>query len=147
MCDENRFYYCPKCDTVIEMIRDGGCPLSCCGEKMENLIPKSAADEKHTPILRVHKKYATPEECCSTPDTCSCAPGECAQYCVEVGETHHPMDDDHAIRWVYLQTTAGGQRKCLSPGAKPSVCFALTDERPTAVYAYCDRHGLYVTKL
>ena len=146
MC-ENRFYHCAACGTVIGMIHDGGCPISCCGTEMEHLIPKTVTDAKHSPVLRVHKKYATPEECCTTPDTCTCAPGECEQYCVEVGETHHPMEDDHAIRWVYLQTTVGGQRKCLSPGGKPSVCFALTDEKPTAVYAYCDKHGLYMTEL
>ena len=147
MC-ENRFYHCPACGTVIGMIHDGGCPLSCCGTEMEHLIPNTETDAKHTPLIRVHKKHASPEECCRTPDTepC-CTDAACEQYCVEVGQTHHPMEDDHAIRWIYLQTNVGGHRKCLSPGGKPSACFALTEEKPTAVYAYCDKHGLYMTEL
>ncbi len=147
MC-ENRFYRCGKCGTTVGMIHDGGKQLSCCGQNMEHLIPNAdTADAKHTPLIRIHKKLSTPEECFTTPDTCTCAPGECAQYCVDVGAEEHPMMDDHAIRWVYLQTNIGGHRKCLSPGGTPSVCFALTEEKPTAVYAYCDKHGLYMTEL
>ena len=148
MCD-NRFYRCGTCGTVIDMIYDGGRPLSCCGQKMTHLLPNTedGSPEKHAPVLRVRRKFDTPEECCSKPDTCFCAPGECEQLCVEVGAAAHPMEDDHAIRWVYLQTTVGSQRKCLSPGGKPSACFALTEEKPTAVYAYCDKHGLYRTEL
>ena len=130
MC-ENRFYRCGKCGTTVGMIHDGGKLLSCCGEKMEHLIPNAnAADPKHTPLVRIHKKQNTPEECCTTPDTepC-CTDGSCAVYCVDVGAEEHPMMDGHAIRWIYLQTNVGGHRKCLSPGGKPSACFALTDRR------------------
>ena len=152
MCD-NRFYRCAACGTTVGMIHDGGHPLSCCGREMEHLLPNTTDStsagwpEKHLPVLRVHKKFSSAEECCGTPDTAVCAPGGCEVYTVDVGETHHPMDDDHAIRWIYLQTTVGGQRKCLSPGAVPHAAFALTEEKPTAVYAYCDKHGLYMTKL
>ena len=147
MC-KNRFYRCSRCETVIGMIHDGGHPLSCCGVEMEHLVPnKDTADKKHTPLVRIHKKHATPEECCSTPDTCSCAPGECDVYCVDVGAEEHPMMDGHLIRWIYLQTNIGGHRKCLAAGEKPSACFALTDEKPIAVYAYCDKHGLYMTEV
>lgn len=147
MC-ENRFYYCPGCGTTVGMIRDGGHPLYCCGKEMEHLLPNTdAADKKHSPLVRVHKKYSTQEECCRTPDTRQCTDGCCDQYCIEVGAEAHPMTDTHAIRWVYLQTNVGGHRKCLIPGEKPSVCFALTDERPIAVYAYCDKHGLYMTEM
>ena len=30
---------------------------------------------------------------------------------------------------------------------RTNVTFALTEEKPTAVYAYCDKHGLYMTEL
>ena len=149
MCDENRFYHCSTCGTVIGMIHDGGCPISCCGTEMEHLLPnKDTKDPKHTPLVRIHKKHASAEDCCKTPDTepC-CSDGTYTLYCVDVGETLHPMEDAHAIRWIYLQTNAGGHRKCLCPGGKPSVCFALTQEKPVAVYAYCDKHGLYMTEL
>ena len=53
------------------------------------------------------------------------------------------MEEEHHIVWVYLQTDRGGQRKCLEVGKAPIVSFALTDEKPIAVYAYCNIHGLW----
>ena len=67
---------------------------------------------------------------------------------VSVGSIPHPMTEDHSIHWVYLQTTKGGQRKCLKPGDTPSVTFSLTGgERPVAVFAYCNLHGLWKAEL
>ena len=54
------------------------------------------------------------------------------------------MVEEYYIPWVYLQTTVGGQRKNLVPGVAPAVSFALTeDEKPVAVYAYCNIRGLW----
>ena len=47
---------------------------------------------------------------------------------------------------VFVSDTAadrGGQRKCLTAGSDPTVCFALKDEIPVAVYAYCNLHSLW----
>ena len=63
---------------------------------------------------------------------------------VAVGSVAHPMIEAHYISWIYLQTTVGGQRKNLVPGAAPEVTFALAEgETPVAVYAYCNLHGLW----
>ena len=62
---------------------------------------------------------------------------------VSVGSIAHPMAEEHSILWVYLQTDKGGQRKELNPGVAPSVSFILCDEKPIAVYAYCNLHGLW----
>jgi len=62
---------------------------------------------------------------------------------VEVGSVEHPMIEEHSILWVYLQTDKGGQRKCLEVGKAPVVTFAFADEKPIAVYAYCNLHGLW----
>ena len=61
--------------------------------------------------------------------------------------TGHPMSEEHHIAWVYLQTNRGGQRKCLDVTGAPEVTFALADETPVAVYAYCNLHGLWKTDL
>ena len=65
---------------------------------------------------------------------------------VTVGSVEHPMLDEHSILWVYLETDKGGQRKCLDIGKAPVVTFALSDEKPVAVYAYCNLHGLWKTE-
>ena len=38
-------------------------------------------------------------------------------------------------------------RKWLNPGEAPNVKFLLSEEKPVAVYAYCNLHGLWKTEL
>ena len=122
MC-ENKFYVCEHCGNMVGMIHDAGVPMMCCGQKMTKLEPGvvEASHEKHIPVV-------TRE-------------GDTVK--VTVGSVAHPMADEHHIAWVYLQTCRGGQRKCLKVGSDPVVSFALKDEEPVAVYAYCNLHGLW----
>ena len=50
-----KFYICPTCGNVIELIEDHKVPVMCCGKKMEELVPNSteAAVEKHMPVPTV----------------------------------------------------------------------------------------------
>ena len=118
-----RFYKCMHCGNIIGVIHNAGVPMMCCGEKMTELVPGTvdASLEKHVPVVSVDGNIVT----------------------VKVGEVEHPMLDEHYIQWVYLQTDRGGQRKCLNPGEKPEVKFALCDETPVAVFEYCNLHGLW----
>ena len=122
MC-EIRFFKCAHCGNIIGVIHNAGVPMMCCGEKMQELIPGTvdAAVEKHVPVVSIDGNIVT----------------------VKVGEVEHPMVEEHFIQWVYLQTDRGGQRKCLKPGEKPEVNFALCDEKPVAVFEYCNLHGLW----
>ncbi|MBO5274419.1 MAG: desulfoferrodoxin [Clostridia bacterium] len=122
MC-ENRFYICEHCGNIVGMIHDAGVPMKCCGEKMKKLEPGTveASTEKHIPVITREDQMIK----------------------VTVGAVAHPMTEEHSITWIYLQTCRGGQRKCLKPGSEPTVTFALCDETPIAVYAYCNLHGLW----
>ena len=123
-----KFFVCKHCGNMIGLLHDAGVPMMCCGEKMVELVPNTtdAAQEKHVPVATV----------------------EGNKVVVNVGSVDHPMLDEHWIQWVYLETDKGGHRKVLNPGEKPNVVFALTeDEKPLAVYEYCNLHGLWVTKL
>jgi superoxide reductase len=62
---------------------------------------------------------------------------------VAVGSVEHPMAAEHSILWVSLQTDKGVHRKNLEVGKAPVVSFSLVDEKPIAVYAYCNLHGLW----
>lgn len=127
MCNENDFYVCEHCGNLINMIHDAGVPIMCCGQKITKLEPGTveASHEKHIPLAVVDGNTVT----------------------VTVGSLEHPMAPEHSILWVYLQTDKGGQRKCLETGKAPVVTFALFDEDPVAVYAYCNLHGLWKTDL
>lgn len=124
---ENRFYICEHCGNIVGLVHDGGVPLMCCGQKMTHIVPGTvdASKEKHLPVVTVE--------------------GDTVK--VDIGSVAHPMTEEHSILWVYMQTDRGGQRKALSVGGDPVVCFALKDEKPVAVYAYCNLHGLWKTDI
>ena len=123
MCNKNKFYICEHCGNIVGMINDSGAPLVCCGQKMKKLEAGvvEASHEKHIPVVTVNGDTVT----------------------VTVGSVEHPMAAEHSILWVYLETERGGQRKCLEVGKAPTVTFALAGEKPVAVYAYCNLHGLW----
>ncbi len=126
MC-ETKFFVCEKCGNLVGVIRDGRVPMMCCGQKMTKIEAGTveASREKHIPVATV----------------------EGDKVVVTVGSVEHPMVPEHSIEWVYLQTDKGGQRKCLNAGDAPSVTFALADEKPVAVYAYCNLHGLWKAEI
>ena len=51
------------------------------------------------------------------------------------------------IQWLYVEKEQGGHIRYLHPGEAPRAVFELGDETPVAVYAYCNLHGLWTTKL
>ena len=124
---KNKFYICKHCGNLVDMINNVGVPIMCCGEKMHPLVPNTveASGEKHIPVVTVEGNTVK----------------------VNVGSVEHPMAPEHFIEWVYVETENGGQRKSLKPGETPTVTFCLGDEKPVAVYAYCNLHGLWMTEI
>ena len=101
-----------------------------CGLKNPALTPLvantvDASKEKHVPVVE----------------------RDGAKIRVKVGSVEHPMEEAHRIEWVQLITDQGSYRKWLNPGQSPNVEFLLGDEKPLAVYAYCNLHGLWKTDL
>ena len=122
-----KFYVCPHCGNIVEMVHDAGVNPVCCGQKMKELIPGSvdASAEKHVPAVKVQGGIVE----------------------VNVGSVDHPMVDVHWIEWVELVSDKGIQRKYLNPGEAPNVKFILGGEKPLAVYAYCNLHGLWKAEI
>ena len=124
---KTKFYVCRHCGNMIGMIKDAGVPVVCCGQKMDALGPNTveASGEKHLPVVTIEDGVVH----------------------VNGGSVDHPMIPEHYIEWVYVETERGGQRKALKPGEAPHVTFALGDDKAVAVYAYCNLHGLWMTKV
>ena len=121
---EMKFYRCSHCGQIIAVVKKTGVPVVCCGAPMEELVPGTtdASLEKHVPVFAV----------------------EGNKVFVSVGSAAHPMLPEHYIEWVAIQTKFGNQRKQLSPGDEPKVCFSLCDgDELQAVYAYCNLHSLW----
>lgn len=122
-----KFYICEKCGNIVEKHENSGVPVVCCGQKMTELVAGTveASREKHIPVVEVKDGVVT----------------------VTVGSVLHPMSEEHLISWVYLETDKGSQKKVLSASDSPVVKFALADEKPVAVYAWCNLHGLWKTEI
>lgn len=119
-----KFYVCKHCGNIITYLNNAGVPVSCCGEKMSELIPGTtdAAVEKHVPAVSVNGNVVT----------------------VKVGEVEHPMIDVHYIQWIVLETNQGNLIKNLQPNQPPVATFVLADgEQAIAAYEYCNLHGLW----
>ena len=127
MYGKQRFYICGHCGNMIGLIDNKGVPLVCCGEKMRELVPNTveASQEKHLPDVTVFEGHID----------------------VQVGSVPHPMEDDHYITFVYVETERGGQRKILKPGDEPKLTFSFVDDKTAAVFAYCNLHGLWKTEI
>ncbi len=119
-----RFFVCEHCGNMIEMVKDNGVPVMCCGQKMTELIPGTSdgAFDKHVPVVAVDGNKVS----------------------VTVGEVTHPMVAAHYIEWIAVETSKGFQRRTLAPEQAPKADFVLSDgETVEAVYAYCNLHGLW----
>ncbi len=119
-----RFFICTICGNVVVKVVDSGVVPVCCGKQMQELIPgvSDAAHEKHVPVVEKMD-------------------GDTIR--VKVGALPHPMTEEHGIRFIYLETTRGGQIKYLRPGMPPEADFRLCNDTPVAVYEYCNLHGLW----
>ena len=127
MCCAPKFYVCKHCGNMAVLIDDKGAPLVCCGENMTEITSNTveASVEKHLPAVSV------------SGDSIS----------VQVGSTLHPMEEKHYIAFVYVQTEHGGQSKCLKIGEEPKSAFSFVGDKPVAVYAYCNLHGMWKTEI
>ena len=108
-----KFYICPHCGNIVEMVNDAGVKPFCCGQKMQELVPGSvdASHEKHVPDVKVSEGVVE----------------------VNVGSVNHPMEEVHWSEWVQLVTDKGSYRKWLNPGEAPNVKLLLGEEKPIAV--------------
>ena len=125
-----KFYICRHCGNRCYLFGLGqafGVPGGCLGVNLAARFPNTveASGEKHLPVVTV----------------------EAGVINVNVGSVDHPMIPEHFIKWVYVQTENGGQRKALKPGDAPNVSFCLGDDKAVAVYAYCNLHGLWMTEV
>ena len=123
----HRFFRCEHCGNMVGLIDNKGVPLVCCGTPMTELVPNTvdASQEKHVPQVTKTETGIS----------------------VQVGSVLHPMEEAHHITFIFVETENGGQRKCLKVGAEPKHDFTFIDDKPVAVYEYCNLHGLWKAEI
>ena len=116
------FYRCTRCESVLCRVFNGRGELSCCGEPLKALRAQKP-DDKHLLLAD-----------CSGDDVS-----------VTVGETPHPMEEDHRILFIALQTRdriyfrkTGSLKRAAAKFSGVSGEFKI--------YAYCSNDGLFCDK-
>jgi len=127
MSKKRKFLHCKRCGNIVDIIDDKGGSIVCCGAEMTEITANTveANNEKHLPEVTVLGDIVS----------------------AQVGSILHPMDEEHYIQFIYVETEFGGQYKYLKPGDSPSAEFGLVSDRPVAVYEYCNLHGLWKTEV
>lgn len=121
---ELKFYVCKHCGNIITYINNAGVPVVCCGEKMQEIVPGAveASHEKHIPVIEKNGN----------------------DVLVKIGAVPHPMQPEHYIEWIVLQTKEGCQIKHLTPNDKPEAKFAVaSNDEVIGAFDYCNIHGLW----
>ena len=121
MKDKIRYYKCPICGNVIEVINGDVSRVRCCGQELVllNANTVDAALEKHVPVYEIDGN----------------------EIIVRVGEVIHPMEEKHYITFISLVTDDKIIRVDLKPGVEPVVRLPYV---PNAdIYEYCNLHGLW----
>lgn len=118
-------YKCPICGNMAVMLEHSGVNPVCCRKPMQMLLAnkQEASFEKHIPVVTQLDRDVS----------------------IKIGEDAHPMTEDHSILWIALLTDRGLYTRMLRKSDLPEARFLInTDEDVSAVYAYCNLHGLWV---
>lgn len=118
------FFRCEVCNNTVVMVKNSGNPMRCCGKEMTKLtVEDSYGDaEKHEPVCTISNGLVH----------------------VKVSTKPHPMEADHHIMWICVQTREGFQLKQLDQDGPAEADFMISpNDEVEKVYCYCNVHGLW----
>ena len=118
---ELKLYVCRHCGNVIWKVIDKGVPVTCCGEKMEELVPGTtdAAREKHVPDIKRE--------------------GDTVK--ITVGSVVHPMLEEHYISMIAAVSGDTATVRFPKPGDEPTL--TVESHEPVTAYEICNLHGYW----
>lgn len=124
MTQINDVYRCEICGNIIESVHSGSNTLTCCGQLMTKMEPKSGPEgqEKHLPVVeKVGNKLI-----------------------VRIGSVPHPMIEEHFIEWVEIICGDEIKKVFLHPNQEPIAEFIVDDiKKELTARSYCNIHGLW----
>ena len=121
MKEKVKYFKCPVCRNIIEVLNGDISRVRCCNKELELLTANTTdgAKEKHVPVYEIIND----------------------EIVVSVGETIHPMKDEHYIMWISFVTDDKIIRVTLKTGDEPIV--RLPYVKDAIIYEYCNLHGLW----
>ena len=114
---KGRFYVCPVCGNVIQTT--GEAVVSCCGITLPPLEPEISDTEHGINVEIVEDEYYVTVD--------------------------HPMEKDHYISFIAAVSDGGVQFTKLYPEGNAEARFRISCVKK--IYAYCNRHGLFMVKI
>ncbi len=119
-----KFYYCKKCDNIIEVTNSKNKDVKLGKEELQELIPNTvdATVEKHVPSVKLENN----------------------KLIVDVGSIPHPMSEEHLIKAIYVVCDNDTiYRKYLTSEDKPVFEIDGFNAKHFDVYSFCNLHGLW----
>lgn len=113
----SKFYVCPICGNVI--VSTGEAVMSCCGVTMLPLSAEQCDDAHYVKIELVEDEYYVTVD--------------------------HPMTKDHYISFIAAISDTGVEIIKLYPEGAAEA--RVKRSRTRYIYAYCNKHGLYIAKI
>jgi superoxide reductase len=156
--NEMLFYRCEKCGNIVVSIKSGGGTLTCCGGAMTEFKANStdAAKEKHVPVVAIEaEKIKVTVGSVAHPMT----PEHYIQWIALVTDNkveirHLKPGMEPKAQFTYYpgedEILFTGTNDEIVPNCEGTPCnFAYSGKtaQKVAVYAYCNLHGLWETKL
>lgn len=126
MAEQLEVYKCEVCGNIVLVLHGGAGELVCCNQPMvlQDEQTEDSSVEKHVPYIA------------SSDDG----------VVVKIGENEtHPMQDEHYIEWIEVQTEDRIYRKFLQPGDEPKAEFCVPESEVLKVREYCNVHNLWST--
>ena len=115
---------CNNCNALIKVINDCNCRcgIECCDEEMETLTSNTSdgSQEKHKPIVTVKNDKI-------------------------IVEVNHVMESEHLIEWICLVSDTFEKFIYLTINDTPKIEFDYV--KGATIYSYCNKHGLWKTKV
>ena len=112
---------CDDCGSIIKVLVEGD--EKACSEHMFEFPVQTEGEKapKHKPVVEIDGDKVT----------------------VKVGEAAHPMDDDHYIQFVLINTGCEKYIKEFKPGDVAEATFTVNSTDDLVAYAFCNLHGLW----
>lgn len=109
----SKYFVCPSCHNIA--LATGNATVSCCGRKLEALVPVKATGEEKLEVSAVEDEWFISSE--------------------------HPMDKDHYISFVALAT--GDQVQIVKQYPEWALQTRLPKRKHGTLLWYCIQHGLF----
>ena len=127
MTNKLEIYKCEICGNIIEVVHAGKGELVCCGKPMvlQKENSKGEYGKKHAPVITKNKENVE----------------------IKIGSVPHPMESDHYIEWIQIQTDKGESKKFLNPEKDKVAETNFPVKKPLKKSRmYCNKHGLWIKK-